>query len=165
MKKSIKLLLSALLCLSMLICMIGCNADKNADSSSEIPNLDSKAISSIDEIEKTGVWADAEYTTDTTLGEGTKVVQVEVSAEDKSITFTLNTDKENLGDALMEHKLLEGEESEYGLYIKKVIGIRADYDLDGAYWAISKDGEYLMTGVDTTIIADGEHYELTYTKG
>ena len=34
--------------------------------------------------------------------------------------------------------------------------------LDGeqAYWALYKDGAYSMTGVDTTPIADGEHYEL-----
>ena len=40
----------------------------------------------------------------------------------------------------------------------------ADYDKDGAYWAFSKDGVDLMTGVDDTIIADGDKYEITYTK-
>ena len=53
----------------------------------------------------------------------------------------------------------------YGIYIKKVNGIRADYNLDGAYWNLTKNGEYLMTGADMTPIADGEHYEFTYTKG
>ena len=39
----------------------------------------------------------------------------------------------------------------------------ADYDADGLYWAFYKSGEYLMTGVDTTEIADGEQYELVCT--
>ena len=42
-------------------------------------------------------------------------------------------------------------------------GIAADYDADGYYWALSKAGEYLMTGVDDTLIADGEQYELVRT--
>ena len=159
MKKSIKIMLSALLCFVMLFCLAGCGANEKTESSS------TTTVSSSETEQLTGVWADATYTEDTTLGDGAKVVEVEVVAEEKSITFTIKTDKENLGDALLEHELLEGEESEYGLFIQKVISIRADYDLDGAYWAISKDGEYLMTGIDTTIIADGEHYELTYTKG
>ena len=69
-----------------------------------------------------------------------------------------------LGDALSEHDLLEGEEGEFGLYVKKVNGILADYDIDKTYWGLYKNGEYLMTGVDTTEIADGEHYELVKTK-
>ena len=47
---------------------------------------------------------------------------------------------------------------------KKVNGILADYDVDKTYWGLYKNGEYLMTGVDTTEIADGEHYELVKTK-
>ena len=44
------------------------------------------------------------------------------------------------------------------------IGVSAaDYDADGLYWAFYKSGEYLMTGVDTTEIADGEQYELVCT--
>ena len=81
------------------------------------------------------------------------------------ITLTIHTDKEILGDALLDHKLIEGEDGDYGMYIKKVNGIQADYDKDGAYWAFSQNGEYMMTGVDGTSIAGGETYELVYTKG
>ena len=86
--------------------------------------------------------------------------------DDKGVStdFEIKTDAGNLGEALLEAKLVEGEMGDYGLYIKTVNGLRADYDLDGAYWALSKNGEYLMTGADKTSIADGEHYELTYTK-
>lgn len=110
-----------------------------------------------------GVWADAQYTEDTELGEGAKTLSVEVTAEDKTITFTIHTDAENLRGALEENGLVSGDESEYGLYVKSVNGIAADYDADGYYWALSKAGEYLMTGVDDTLIADGEQYELVRT--
>lgn len=110
------------------------------------------------------MWSDAIYTEDTVLGEGSKTVEVEIGAEDKSITVTLKTDADDLADALKEHSLIEGEESQYGIYIKKVNGMTADYDIDGYYWSLTKNGEYLMSGADGTEIADGEHYELVRTK-
>lgn len=67
-------------------------------------------------------------------------------------------------DALLEHSLVAGDESEYGLYVKVVNGMTADFDVDQAYWAFYKDGEMMNTGVDGATIADGEHYELVYTK-
>lgn len=115
--------------------------------------------------EEPELWKNAKYTEDTEVGEGAVTVKVKVVAEDKSITLTVHTDRDMLGAALLDNELVSGEESEYGLYIKLVNGIEADYDKNQAYWAISKDGEYLMTGADTTPIADGENYELTYTKG
>lgn len=111
------------------------------------------------------LWKNAYYTEDTELGEGAVTVKVKVIAEDKSITVTVHTDRDMLGAALLDNKLISGDEGEYGLFIKFVNGIEADYDKSGAYWAISRDGEYLMTGADATPIADGENYELTYTKG
>ena len=114
---------------------------------------------------KEGLWETAKYTEDTEVGEGAVTVKVKVIADTKEITITVHTDKENLGAALLEYDLVSGDESQYGLYIKSVNGIQADYDKDQAWWAISKDGEMLMTGADSTPIADGENYELTYTKG
>ena len=114
---------------------------------------------------KEGLWETAKYTEDTEVGEGAVTVKVKVIADTKEITLTVHTDKENLGAALLEYELVSGDQSEYGLYIKSVNGIQADYDKDQAWWAISKDGEMLMTGADSTPVADGENYELTYTKG
>ena len=115
-------------------------------------------------VEKTGVWEDATYTTEKTFGKGEKTIEVEVKAEDQSLTFTIKTDKETLADALLEHELIEGEMSSYGIYIKKVNGIVADYDIDKTYWSLSKDGEMSMAGASSVVIADGEHYELTRAK-
>ncbi|MBE6639191.1 MAG: DUF4430 domain-containing protein [Ruminococcaceae bacterium] len=110
------------------------------------------------------VWANATYKEDTTLGEGAKTITVQVSADNKTVTFTVKTDKETVGDALMEHGLITGEEGQYGLYIKKVNGITADYDKDGYYWAFYIDGEYAMTGVDGTEISQDAIYKLEYAK-
>lgn len=112
----------------------------------------------------TGLWKDAQYTENTALGSGDITVEVEVKAGDKSVTFTVSTNKTTLGDALTEHNLVQGEQGDYGLYIKKVNGITADYDVDQSYWGFYKGGDYMMTGVDMTEFADGECYELVYTK-
>ena len=36
-----------------------------------------------------GLWANAAYTEDTELGEGATTITVEVTAEDKTVTFTI----------------------------------------------------------------------------
>ena len=110
------------------------------------------------------LWKDALYTEDKSFGDGEKTLTVEVVAGEKSITFTLKTDKENLADAMLEHSLVEGTQDQYGLYIKKVNGILADYDIDKSYWSLSKNGQALMTGASGTNISDGDKYEFTYAK-
>ena len=111
-----------------------------------------------------GLWDNAIYTEDAVIGEGAITVRVSVTAEDKTVLLTVKTDKTVLGDALMEYGLIAGEEGDYGLYVKTVNGILADYDTDGYYWGLYQNGEYMLTGVDTTPIADGEAYELVRTK-
>lgn len=114
--------------------------------------------------EDADLWADALYTEDTELGQGAKTVTVQVTADEKTVTLTINTDCATLGEALMEHGLVEGEMGEFGLYIKKVNGITADYDVDQTYWGFYSGGEYMMSGVDMTEIFGGESYELIRTK-
>ena len=110
------------------------------------------------------LWQDATYNEDTSFGNGKKTLYVEVKTPDKSINFTILTDKETVGEALSEHKLIEGENGAYGLYVKKVNNILADYDINEAYWSFTKDGEYLSSGVDTTKFSSGDKFELEYTK-
>lgn len=153
MKNSLKALLLAFILALALVFSAGCNNETgNEDNSvnqSEQPQSD--------------LWSGAQYTEDTEIGEGSISVKIEVVIGDKSVTLTVHTDSDNLGAALIENGLASGDESKYGLYIRSVNGIEADYDRDGAYWSISRDGEYLMTGADSTKIADNEHYEITYT--
>ena len=90
---------------------------------------------------------------------------VEAPAEEKTVTITLKTDEEILGTALIAEKLIGGEEGAYGLYVKEVNGVVADYDVDQTYWAFYIDGEFAMTGVDTTPIEEGKIYKLSKEKG
>lgn len=110
------------------------------------------------------LWSTAKYTQDTSFGDGAKTLDITVEAGDKSAVFTIKSDKTTVGEALMEHELVTGEQGPYGLYIKSVNGIVADYNIDKSYWSFNKQGEYMTTGVDTTEFVDGDKFELVYTK-
>lgn len=93
------------------------------------------------------------------LGEGSKEFAFTVVDKEGSEThLEIHTDKETVGEALQELELIAGEESEYGLYVKTVNGITADFDTDGVYWAFYVDGEYALTGVDSTPVTAGAAY-------
>jgi len=142
MKKIKMSALSVFLSLLCVICLVSCGEKTDVET----------------------LWKDAVYTADTEFGEGSKTVQVQVVAGENSVTFTVHTDAKTLGEALLAHDLIAGDIGEFGMYVKKVNGILADYDVDQSYWAFTKNGEAMMTGVDMTEIADGEQYELVYTK-
>lgn len=91
---------------------------------------------------------------------GSKTITVQVVTEEVSKDVTIQTDAEMLGTALQEQNLIEGEESEFGMFITMVDGIVADSSKN-EYWSITKSGEMLNTGADSTPIADGDHFELT----
>ena len=114
------------------------------------------------DVDKTGDWETATYVRNTELGKGEKTVTVKVIADGQELTFTLHTDKENLEDALVEHNLIDGDAGAYGMYIKKVNGIVADYDTDKTYWAITKSGE-MTSGAKSTTVANGDCFEITKT--
>ncbi len=141
MKKTAYSLVSVVLLLACVFCFVSCGRGENTD-----------------------LWASATYQTDAELGTGSKTVTVKVQAQQKTVAFTIHTDAETLGDALLTLGLISGEPGDYGMYIKQVNGITADYDVDRSYWGFYKLGEYMMTGVDATVIADGDCYELVYTK-
>ena len=65
---------------------------------------------------------------------------------------------------LLAEGLVEGEQGQYGLYIHAVDGERAVFEEDGAYWALMVNGEYALTGADSTPIQDGGAFQLIYTK-
>ncbi len=100
------------------------------------------------------------------LGEGGKVIYFDVTFSDGSTSsYTIHTDAATVGEALLDEELIAGEESQYGLYVKTVVGETLDYDADGMYWAFYENGEYAMTGVDATQITDGATYAFMATKG
>ena len=141
---------------------IGQNAETTAPVESPLLSGDGSETSAAP---LPALWNNATYKENKTFGEGSKQFEIEVIADGFSVTFTVKSDDAFLGFALLANGIITGENGPYGLYITAVNGMTADYDKDKAYWAISKGGEYLMTGVDTTPIENGAHYELTYTKG
>ena len=77
---------------------------------------------------------------------------------------TIHSNGEYVGTVLQELGLIEGEEGPYGIYIKKVNGITADYNVDGTYWAFYVDGEMSMKGADQVEIVDGATYSFRVEK-
>ncbi len=99
------------------------------------------------------------------LGEGkTQFNFTVVDKDGKETAFDIHTDKTTVGDALLELELIAGEESTYGLYVKTVNGITADYDVDQTYWAFYVNGEYATAGVDSTNIEAGATYTFKVEK-
>lgn len=78
--------------------------------------------------------------------------------------FTVESDQEFLGDALQKEGIISGEESQYGLFVKTVDGETVD---EGAqqWWCLTKGGETVNTGVDSTPFAEGDVFEFTLTVG
>ncbi len=177
MKKNLTSILLLILAAVLAFSLSACNnegtnssavSNDNSEISTEISQTEnpqtSESSDAVSEVEKTGLWANATYLKDTEFGSGAKTAVVEVKIEDQTITFTVKTDKKTVGEALIEHKLIDGEEGAYGLYVKVVNGITADYDIDQSYWSFYIDGEYATSGVDTTDIKEGAIYRLEYTK-
>ena len=97
---------------------------------------------------------------------GGKSITFEVVHKDGSKKdFQIQTEAENLRGALEQQEgLIAGSDSEYGLFVETIDGETADMEAQ-EWWCFTKGGESLMTGVDDTMIADGEQYEATLTVG
>ena len=101
----------------------------------------------------------------TIKGEGATVFYFNVVDKDgKETKFEIHTDKTTVGEALLELGLIEGDMGDYGLYVKKVNGITAEYEVDGTYWAFYVGNSYGMTGVDMTNIDPGATYAFKVSK-
>lgn len=96
---------------------------------------------------------------------GSKTITVDINMPDGTTdTVTIKTDAEYLRGALEQEKLVAGDESQYGLFVKTVNGYTVD-DSKQEWWCFTKGGEALFTGVDDTPIADGDKFEITLTVG
>ncbi len=93
------------------------------------------------------------------VGQGQTEFAFNVTFKDGSTkSYTIKTDKAIVGDALVELELISGQDSQYGLMVETVCGETVIYDTDGKYWAFYVNGEYAMSGVDTTNIENGATY-------
>lgn len=142
-KKMKSMLLCMMLIVAMALSTVGCGK-KNEESTTPIAE---------------------ESTESKVLGEGsTKFLFTVTDADGNETDFEIHTDQKTVGDALLEQNLIEGDESDYGLYVKTVNGITADYDTDGSYWAFYVNGEYAQTGVDSTPVEEGSTYSFKVEK-
>lgn len=103
------------------------------------------------------------YDTDDGMGKKTITIDI-VFAEDDVWTYTIQTNAATLREALEQENLILGTESEFGLFITTVDGVTAN-EANQEWWCITKNGEMVLTGVDETMIANGDKYELTLMTG
>ena len=184
-KKFFSLLLCMMLTVAMAFSTTGCSGnnkesdaqtetqvDADAQTTEETDVQETEESDTEQTAEAEGVESEEQATdqtdaqTDVTvLGEGQTVFSFHVTDADGNETnFEIHTDKETVGDALLELDLIAGEDSEYGLYVKTVNGITADYDKDQTYWAFYVNGEYAQTGVDSTNVTAGDTYSFKVEK-
>lgn len=155
--KRTKNLFAALLC-AFTVTLAGCGEQKPSAQGS-----------SVSETSGTGdalspLWERAQYTEDCEVGSGAHTALITVTIDGKSVLITVKSDKDNLAEMLVETGLAEGDESEYGLYIKRVNGVLADYDVDQAYWSLLQNGVPTAVGASSITITDGDAYELMYAS-
>ena len=95
---------------------------------------------------------------------GSKQVTIQIVHKDgseKNLEF--GTDHEYLADLLLEKELVTGYESEeYGFTIESVDGVTADWNVDGAYWALYEGDEHATTSAAGIVLTDGGVYKLIY---
>ena len=158
--KILSLLLLLLLTAAIAISVVSCN-DVGNDS-------DGSVTTGMTTVATTGVTTGA--TTDEPLtnvrGEGnTQFLFKVVTASGETKTFTVKTDKTTVGQALLDAGLIEGEDGQYGLYVKTVDGETLDYNKDGMYWSFYVGDGYALKGVDMTEIEAGVEYSFRAAKG
>lgn len=96
--------------------------------------------------------------------QGAKTITIGVAHKDRSTkSFTCHTDEEYLDKVLVGEGIVEDNQAEFGLYILVADGERADYNEDGAYWAVLQNGEPTTTGASETPVHDGDTFTLVYT--
>ena len=152
-KKSLSFIFCMMLVVAMALFTSGCNGKKTEAPKTQVQEESAKPKEAVKEQADTG------SAVVTILGEGEhKFFFTVVDKDGVETAFEIYTNEEIVGDALLDLELIYGEEGAYGLYVKSVNGIVADYDTDGTYWAFYINGEYAMSGVDTTTIEEGASY-------
>lgn len=146
----------------MVVTFTACTQTEVSSSTSE---TDSSTVSETDAsvTEESTV-----YESGSVIGQGEKHIYVTAtdSVNQELIgTFEFYTDAENIGDALLEYGFISGDDSEYGLYVKVVNGVKAEYETNGTYWAFYVNGDLATTGVSSTSVEDEMSYMFQIEEG
>lgn len=134
--------LSCIICILLIAAMafiaIGCNDKNPVDESGTQSSTQSAVVNK---------------------GEGANSFTFSYTTLDgKKTVYNVSTNKETVGAALLELGLIAGENGDYGLMVTSVEG--NTIDTSSQYWAFYVNGEYAMTGVDSTNIEKGATYAL-----
>lgn len=105
------------------------------------------------------LWANATYKNDTAVGEGAKTVTVLITEGENSVTLTVKTDKDTLGDALFELGLVNDRS-----FFDTLNGVLASWEKEQAYWAFYVGDELSPVGIAETAVNGGEDFRFVYTK-
>lgn len=160
LKKSLSLILCIVLIAATALFATGCNGN-----TPENPSSQGGTTQNTGEAPSSGDQGDNSQNKATVLGAGAKVFSFTVTdADGKDTVYEIHTDKITVGEALLDLGLIAGDDGAYGLYVKTVDGTTLDYDTDGMYWAFYENGEYAMTGVDSTEITEGATYTFKAEK-
>ncbi|MCD8382440.1 MAG: DUF4430 domain-containing protein [Clostridiales bacterium] len=163
LNRILALLMALVLALAMTACGSGDTSQENAESdASAAESADTAAEEAADEAETE---SEAETGAEVTDGEVKNITLTVTYSDGTCANYEITTTAEYLMDAIEDTVTLEGSESDYGFYLETVNGETADYDTDGAYWAIYVNHEYGMYSLDSQPVADGDDFELTYTVG
>lgn len=139
MKNTVKITVSLILALMIILFAVSCGGEAEEQ-----------------------LWEIATYTSDTTLGEGENTVTVELTAKERTIVFTIKTDKATLGEALYELQLIN-DPSFYNV----CNGMTADWDKYKSYWAfyVGDETAPALYGIgDAKAVTVGEPtYRIVYT--
>ena len=169
LKKVLSVILCAVLIAATALMTIGCSNEVGGNDETKAENKENPMIESNEGGELTdGENEPSESNGETgakVLGEGKNKFDFNVVDIDGNVAqFVIQTDKEIVGEALLELGLIKGDAGPYGLYVKEVNGIVADFDKDKTYWGFYVDGEYAMSGVDMTKIESGKVYSFKVSK-
>lgn len=158
-------LLSLILCLALIAAMalmtVGCDG-----SSTETPETSGETTAETFTDTTVETAAETAAPSDITVkGNGATVFYFNVIDGEGNVTkFEIHTDKTIVGEALLEVGLIAGEDSQYGLFVKSVNGMTADYKVNGTWWEFMMGDKPSMTGVDLTNVEAGATYAFRVSK-
>ena len=157
----LSLILCTVLIAALALCIIGCTDSGEVES----PETSTNTVNTVADATEASTEAGTQASGVTVKGEGSTVFYFNVvDGEGNTQKFEIHTDATTVGEALLTLGLIQGEDGDYGLYVKTVNGITADYETNGTYWAFYVGDDYGMTGVDMTEITPGATYAFKVSK-
>ena len=98
-------------------------------------------------------------------GTAKNITVTAVYADGSEEAFNISTEKETLGDALLEQKLINDADHASGM-VTTFNGVYADFAADEAWWALyDSEGNMASVGMNELKLAEGDTYKLVYTIG